>query len=139
MNLTAAIQTIQYTDSTTSGASLLPAPINALIDSTIPDIWLPVDACGAFEKAFGITWNPLKNYYFLNSTQHDALVKQNASVTFSLGNTDDGPSIDIVLPYASFDLQIGEPLQAYEEYYFPLRQALTANQYTLGRVFLQEA
>ena len=103
-------------------------------------MWLPTAACTAFEKAFGIQYNEIHQYYLVNDTQHAALLKQNASVTFLVGNSDtDGPAVKIVMPYAAFDLQIGPPLLSPTQRYFPLRQANDPSQYTLGRTFLQEA
>jgi hypothetical protein len=64
----------------------------------------------------------------------------NPNVTFTLGNQlTGGPTVDIVLPYASFDLRISAPLYNGNTTYFPLRPAPNDQTYTLGRVFLQEA
>jgi hypothetical protein len=55
--------------------------------------------------------------------------------------------INITLPYTAFDLQLTYPAIPDTNfadanstmYYFPLRQAMDETQYTIGRVFLQEA
>ena len=139
-DLLVGLQSITYSDSKVASTPLLPQTLFALIDSTVPDLWLPVEACTAFEKAFGISWDPLHLKYLINDTVHDTLLKQNASVKFQLGNAvDSGPTVDIVLPYASFDLQLGPPILPNVTRYFPLRQAQDSSQYTLGRTFLQEA
>ena len=76
----------------------------------------------------------------MNETEHDMLLRQNANVTFRLGNADDnGPSVNIVLPYQSFDQQLGPPILNNASRSFPLRQANDPKQYTLGRTLLQEA
>jgi hypothetical protein len=61
-------------------------------------------------------------------------------VKFQLGVTPKGgPSVDIVLPYAAFDLEASYPLVRHPTRYFPLKRAANDSQYTLGRAFLQEA
>ncbi|KAL8699736.1 MAG: hypothetical protein Q9201_005835 [Fulgogasparrea decipioides] len=138
--LTVAIQGISVTNSNAE-PQLLPQGLYALVDSTVPHIWLPEPACESFERAFGIVFDPITNLYLVNDTQHDAMVKQNAEVTFQLGTSLNGGSfVNITLPYASFDLvATGPPLVKSQKRYFPLRRARDETQYTLGRTFLQEA
>ncbi|KAI4112284.1 MAG: hypothetical protein LQ345_006546 [Seirophora villosa] len=121
---------------------LLPTSILALIDSTVPHIWLPLDACCEFERAFGISWDRTSDLYLVNETTHQALLAQNANLTFKIGSQRSSTdTIDITLPYASFDLQVLDtyPNIASSTRYFPLRRAANDTQYTLGRTFLQEA
>lgn len=137
--LLVGLQSITYS---TAGAdtSLLSEGALALVDSTVPYLWLPLAACQAFEKAFGISQDPISNLYLVNDTQHDTLLKQNASVIFQLvNNLDGGPSINITLPYASFDLEATYPLAKNPSRYFPLQRANDNDAITLGRTFLQEA
>jgi hypothetical protein len=126
---------------TGSGTSLLPSPIPAFIDSTVPYIWLPVSACALFEEAFGLTWNETSELYILNDTQHATLKAQNASIKFTLGSLTSSTTVDITFPYSAFDLTASYPLTDIGEtaHYFPLKQAANATQYTLGRTFFQEA
>lgn len=134
-----AIQAISVTNSLAE-SQLLPTGIYTLVDSTVPHIWLPLAACQAFEDAFGIIFDPISNFYIVNDTQHEAMLKQGAEVTFQLGTSLIGGSmINITLPYASFDLEIGPPFTKSPKRYFPLRRAKDETQYTLGRTFLQEA
>ncbi|KAL9578760.1 MAG: hypothetical protein Q9203_006976 [Teloschistes exilis] len=134
-----AIQAISVTKSLAE-SQLLPTGIYTLVDSTVPHIWLPLAACQAFEDAFGIIFDPISNFYIVNDTQHEAMLKQGAEVTFQLGTSLIGGSvINITLPYASFDLEIGPPFTKSPKRYFPLRRAKDDTQYTLGRTFLQEA
>ena len=139
-DLVAGLQSITYTDSTTTNKALLSEGILTFVDATVPHIWLPVDACQAFEKAFGITYNSTANRYLVSDSQHSAMQSQNASVSFILGNQISGGStVNITLPYAAFDLTTGSPVVSSNTRYFPLRQAANSTQYTLGRTFLQEA
>ncbi|KAI4201729.1 MAG: hypothetical protein LQ350_003083 [Teloschistes chrysophthalmus] len=133
-----AIQAISVTKSLAE-SQLLGTGIYTLVDSTVPHIWLPLAACQAFEDAFGIMFDPITNFYIVNDTQHDAMVKQGAEVTFQLGTSLIGGSvINITLPYASFDLEIGPPFTKSPKRYFPLRRAKDETQHTLGRTILQE-
>ncbi|KAF2806460.1 acid protease [Mytilinidion resinicola] len=134
-NLVVGVQKIS-----SSGTSLLETGVFAFIDSTLPYFYLPTSACSAFETAFGLTWNSTSELYLVNSTQHASLLKQNANITFTLGTTTSGgETVDIVLPYAAFDLNISWPHVEETTRYFPLKRATNDTQYTLGRAFLQEA
>ena len=139
-DLVVGLQSISFTDATTTGDELLSTGILTFIDSSIPHIWLPIEACQAFEDSFGIEWNSTIERYLVNDTLHRQLQKQNASVSFIIGNDINGGStVNITFPYASFDLNISAPFVDTDQYYFPLRQAANSTQYTLGRTFLQEA
>ena len=136
------IQSITSSEQTTEPISLLPNPILAFIDSTISHIWLPLESCLAFETAFGLQWDPLSELYLVNNPLHNTLVSRNASLTFRLGtDTTSNQTTEIVLPYASFDLEVLDTYPNVNETtrYFPLRRAANDTQYTLGRAFLQEA
>lgn len=135
-DLVVAIQSIKSSDS--SDSSLSSESFLAYIDSSIPWLYLPIDVCEKFESAFGLTYNDTTQLYLVNETLHETLVKQNTSVTFTLGaSLSGGDTIDITFPYAAFDLNLTYPYE--DSYYFPLRQGQNATQYTLGRAFLQEA
>ncbi|KAI4200909.1 MAG: hypothetical protein LQ350_003595 [Teloschistes chrysophthalmus] len=139
-DLVVGLQAIKYSGATGRGGTLMSDGIFTFIDSTIPHIWLPLDACQAFERAFGLKYDNATDLYLINSTTHDALKDQNPSVSFILGNSvQGGDTVNITLPYASFDLQVSSPVVTQATRYFPLRRATNDTQYTLGRTFLQEA
>ena len=139
-DLVVGIQSINYSDSDTPSTELLSDGIQSFIDSTLPHIWLPTDACDKVQKAFGLTWNAAQLRYTISDQQHDLNIKKNASVTFQIGaTTSGGSSVNINLPYSSFDLELLPPQTDTPTKYFPLRQANRPDQYTLGRTFLQEA
>jgi hypothetical protein len=124
---------------TGDGDSLLPSSIPMLIDSTVPYIYLPIEACAEFEIAFGLTWDNSTQLYLLSDAQHTALQTQNPNITFTLGNLTSSTNIEITLPYAAFDLTVSYPIVANSTRYFPLKRANDSSQYTLGRTFFQEA
>ena len=125
-------------DTTTQRQSLLPNSIWTFIDSTLPYIYLPIEACQEFEKTLGLAWNSTVQMYWVNDTLHQGLLSKNLSFTFAIGDARaGGPTVQITLPYASFDLEVKYPFEPGR--YFPLQQAVNDSQYTLGRTFLQEA
>ncbi|KAI1773345.1 acid protease [Hypoxylon cercidicola] len=137
-DLVVVLQSISYSGSTST--TLLSDPINIYIDSTDPNLWLPDSVCDAFEQAFGLTIDSDSGLYLVNDSQHTQLLNSDAQVTFRLSDvTEGGDAVTIVLPYSAFDLTAEPPLVTNQSYYFPLKRAANETQYTLGRVFLQEA
>ena len=138
--LTLGLQSV--TVSNTLQGALTPLSQGALfmIDSSVPDIWLPMSACQLFEQAFGLIYDPLTDLYLVNDSIHKQLQQKEPTVTFKLGITEsEGPSVDITLPYGAFDLQASSPIYPNATKYFPLRRSANETQQTLGRAFLQEA
>jgi hypothetical protein len=136
-----SISTPSRIDSNPVATELLPNKVYALIDSTVAELWLPLDACRAFEYEFGLVYDNKTDLYLVNDTQHEILVERNASITLEMGQgPDSNDTVKITLPYAAFDLQASPPFQNIlnESYYFPIRRG-NSSQYTLGRAFLQEA
>lgn len=129
------------TNVTGSETSLLPSGnIPIFIDSSVAEIYLPDDACSAFETAFHLTYDSNSQLYLVNNTLHAELLAKNPSVTFSINTANTGgPGVNITLPYAAFDLTAQPPLVTTTSPYFPLQRATNNTQYTLGRTFLQEA
>ena len=139
-DLVVGLQSIQFSGSTVASKELLSGGILAFVDSTTPHIWLPVSACQAFERAFGLVYDTRTELYLVNDTLHDSLLAQNASLTFVLGNDiKGGETINITFPYLSFDLQASYTYLNATTRYFPLRRAANDSQHTLGRTFLQES
>ena len=139
-DMVVGIQSITSVSQKGGTHNLLPSGILAYVDSTVPEIWLPLEACQAFENAFGLTYNETTKLYPVNDTLHQTLSDQNANISFVLGNTQSGgDTITITLPYLSFDLLASWPAVDSNTKYFPLKRASNDTQYTLGRTFLQEA
>ena len=137
--LTLGLQSV--TVSNTLQGTLTPLSQGSLfmIDSSVPDIWLPISACQLFEEAFGLLYDPLTDLYLVNDSIHKQLQQMEPNVTFKLGvMASEGPSVDITLPYGAFDLQASSPIYPNTTDYFPLRRAANETQQTLGRTFLQE-
>lgn len=138
--LTIGIQSVTASNTLTGTVTLLSNQILSLIDSTVPQIWLPRTVCDSFEQAFGLTYDPHTDLYLVNSTIHNTLQTLKPSVSFVLGNTGNpADTISITLLYSAFDLQARHPIYENATNYFPLRRAANDTQYVLGRTFLQEA
>ena len=139
-DLVVGLQSIKSTYANGSSQSFLPSPILSFIDSTIPYIYLPTEACQVFEREFGLVWNSSTNLYFLSDDTHRELLASNPQFSFTIGNDKtSATTVDISLPYASFDLVFSPPVFPNATSYFPLRRAANESQFTLGRTFLQEA
>ncbi|KAM0254394.1 hypothetical protein ACHAQJ_006863 [Trichoderma viride] len=138
-DLSIGIQTIS-TNASADNTVLQSDLISMFIDSSVAEIYLPLDACHAFEKAFGLTYNTTLDMYLVSDSLHSKLTKENPFVTFTITTSiTGGSSFNITFPYASFDLQVNPPLVKKASRYFPLKRAANETQYVLGRTFLQEA
>lgn len=138
------VNTMSITQTSSSGNStdhstLSSTAFSAFIDTTTPYLWLPGEVCAQFEAQFGLTYDNTSGLYLVDDALHDSLLTQDANITFTLGNATSTETVDIVLPYAAFDLIASSPLVETPTRYFPLKRADTTSQVTLGRTFFQEA
>ena len=100
--LSVGTQSITSIDTSGIIKDLLPFGIVASIDSTVSYIRLPMAACQAFERAFGLVYDSHKDLYPVSDSLHDKLVAQNASITFTLGHiVPSGQTMNTNLPYTS--------------------------------------
>lgn len=139
-DLVVGLQSLTSSESDGSQHLLLPSPHFTFIDSTIPYLYLPLDACILFEQVLGLKWNDSAALYIIDEELHRDLLMRKPKFTFKLGNSlTEEPTVDIVLPYSSFDLTFKPTYDADPIRYFPLQRAANDSQLTLGRSFLQEA
>jgi hypothetical protein len=140
--LMVGVQSILASDSLNGTASMTFGTNGhmSLIDSGVPELWLPTQVAENFASSFGLFYDNRTNYYIINSTMHDKWTAANPSFTFKLGTTafDDGNSVNIILPYQAFEHQLGWPIYSPASYYFPIRRAANDTQYVLGRALLQQ-
>lgn len=127
---------IMYDNST---IAFLSKPVSALINSAVPHMWLPEEACSVIAKELNLTYNERINYYSMNDRTHAYLLSQNRNFTFQISNGKSA-ALEISVPLRAFVLEYFPENYDMSIYYFPLRQAIDPpNQYILGRAFLQEA
>ncbi|KAK3679517.1 hypothetical protein LTR78_001078 [Recurvomyces mirabilis] len=136
-DLQVQLQSITY--DTLGSTPLLSQNISVFIDSMVSQLWLPLSVCQNFESAFNLTWDDSQSLYVISQAVHKSLMAQNPTFTFRLSGHDGVDNTSIVLPYAAFNMNATQPLANTTSYYFPLQRAKDDTQYTLGRVFLQEA
>ncbi|KAH3945888.1 hypothetical protein HBI81_092710 [Parastagonospora nodorum] len=140
--LTVGVDSILATNSLEGTYSLSSGAHFSVIDSTVPHLWLPIDICTQFERAFGLTYDPRTDLYLVNDTIHEQLVSKNPTLTLKLVNSLENTAnnyANIQLPYSAFDLQASYPYYPNATNYFPIRRAANSTQYVLGRTLLQEA
>ncbi|KAI4193746.1 MAG: hypothetical protein LQ350_008176 [Teloschistes chrysophthalmus] len=78
--------------------------------------------------------------YLVDDALHRSLLTRDPTFTFTIANSlTEGPTVDIVLPYSSFDLGYLPSFDTPTLRYFPIQPAANDTQLTLGRAFLQEA
>lgn len=117
-----------------------PQPFRAVIDSTLPFLYLPSGVCDEFASRLGLTHDPATDLYILNNTQRTTNKQTIQSITFALVDTEySGNSTTIELGYNAFDLEATLPLYEQATPYFPIRKSLSGDHNVLGRAFLQEA
>ena len=124
--LSVPIQSISATNTLDGAGMLTNTSFVAVIDSTVPHMWLPLEACTKFEQAFGLTFDPDTGLYLVNDTIHTRLQQMNPSVLISLGSSNDpSETIQISFPYDAFDLEASHPLYPsnMSKTYFPIRRA----------------
>lgn len=117
-----------------------------IIDSSTPFLWLPESVCDSFASALNLTWNSTINLYtFGNGTTLQTLLNQELTFTFTIAGISGPTNIDLTLSFNAFNLQLSYPFpNLFDQYtdervnYFPLRRTNNAQQYTIGRAFLQE-
>ena len=112
--------------STTSHMNLLERDhVTLFVDSTVAELWLPIEICKAFEDAFGLEYHIDTDLYLVDEVLHQHLVTQNPSITFTLGQKySTEATVQITLPYAAFDLEASPPYRGLQEKtrYFSIRR-----------------
>jgi hypothetical protein len=137
-DLTVNLHSISY--DTLGSSPLLTESIPVFINSLVTHLWLPTEVCQRFEQVFNLTWSDAEQLYLLDEEAHKRLSGLNPTFTLTLGHEEaDGNTVEIALPYGAFDLSGTAPFTDPPSRYFPLKRAERAEQYTLGRVFLQGA
>ena len=115
-----------------TGESLINESILAALDSSHPNIWLPLEDCRLFELAFGLSWNDTVQMYFINETIHSELLQDNTTVVLTLADSRTATNtLEIHIPYGSFDLTADHPLVPSPRKYFPLKRAANHTQVSL--------
>ncbi|CAO2657587.1 Nn.00g037130.m01.CDS01 [Neocucurbitaria sp. VM-36] len=134
---------IQRITANNTNDGLLTTPIISYISTLVPDIWLPIEACNAFQRAFHLSYSLDTEVFYANSSQHALNLASNPVVSFGVGPEVSGASINISMPYWNFYLAAkdADGVSTIEEggFRFPIRRASKDTEFILGRAFLQSA
>ena len=125
-----------------NGLQLLSAPILALLDSTVPHLWLPEECCQLFESQLELVYNETLNLYLINSSSTNALLHRNLNISFHISNDAASPAdVTIQIPLRALVLNATNQARhiSGNATYFPIRRAANSTQFTLGRAFFQYA
>jgi hypothetical protein len=144
-DLSVLVNSVQIVASGAGTSTTITVGTSALIDSVVPEIWLPSGVCDQFESALGLVLDRPTQMYLMNDTQRANL--QLTSFTFLLASPQNpSATTRIIIPYAAFDLTAKYPLAGINgssgpasRRYFPLRRSNDTQGSFLGRAFLQEA
>lgn len=124
---------------TLSAAFGLPS-LQLAIDAGVSQLWLPKVICDKLAESLGLTFDSSTELYLVNDTTRTKLLDLAPEFTFILAaNATSDETVNIVLPYAAFDLTVSQPFYNTSRRYFPIRRAADEKLYVLGRTFLQEA
>lgn len=134
------VGTIGYKPEDSNDFNLALSGFDAIIDSTLPYLWLPDDACDRFRDRFRLTYDEERNLYTINETDHIYNKNQGGKINFNLNSREEGETAQttISFPYDAFALEGNYPLFNETTLYFPIRKSANRT-YVLGRTFLQEA
>jgi hypothetical protein len=133
---------IKYQDSHVSSttANSASTTFNAIIDSTLPYLYLPQSVCDNFALQLGLTLDTNTTLYTLNETQR--LSNQGLTISIIVADTKNLQlRKEIIFPYSAFDLYASWPIYDNPVPYFPIRQVASSSGTVnvLGRAFLQQA
>jgi hypothetical protein len=112
----------------------------AVIDSTLPYLFLPSDMCQWFADRYNLRWEPSTGLYFVNATTAAQNLLDTKDISFTLQDALGGDGqVTISFPYDAFDawaswtwgMNFYQPI-------FPIRNQ-TGDKAVLGRAFLQQA
>jgi hypothetical protein len=137
--------TLSIKSITVDGTAAESTDLVALLDTMVPDLWLPKTVCDLFEDKFGLEWNETWEMYLVNDTQRGRLQSESTSVSFNLTPTSGSSKVvTITLPYSAFDHEVKYPLVNITDdqttlHYFPLKRTPAGTTNFLGRTFFQEA
>jgi Eukaryotic aspartyl protease len=137
-----AINILNGTEANANKTRISNTPFNAVVDSGVSPFFLPTAICNSFANYLALKYNETLDTYLVNETDHNRLENDSPSMEISLAaEATGGKEITILLPYSSLELRLTKEYPNATQWtrYFPLRPTDNPTQYTLGRVFLQEA
>ncbi|KXX73280.1 hypothetical protein MMYC01_210629 [Madurella mycetomatis] len=123
-------------------SDLVEAPVDAVLDARHLFLELPEEACGRFQRVFGLIEDPSTGLFLLSDASRTRLQELKPNISIEVGRVGErgSQSLTISLPYAAFDHEILLNTFSSPKAYFPIRVASPQRGVAvLGRVFFQEA
>lgn len=134
----AGIQGLSNKKGENSTVRFLSKPLQVLVNSAVPHMWLPEEVCSIFAAELGLMYNPRSNYYTIDEQTRAKNSQENRTFVFNL-SPQKSTSLKISIPWIAFDLGYAPDDYDMSIRYFPLRQTIDpSDRYILGRAFLQE-
>lgn len=85
-SLTVGLQTITATNTLNGTVSIISPPgIYALMDSGVPELWLPTEACDIIAEAFGVVYDITSQHCLVNDATHTKMDQLNPAIQFNIG------------------------------------------------------
>ncbi|KAF2843522.1 acid protease, partial [Patellaria atrata CBS 101060] len=113
---------------------------DAVIDTTLPYLWLPEAVCDRFQSIFNLVFDDDSDLYTINETAHNLNMANNPTVIITLSDpTNSTERVSIEIPYRAFFLEIPSSIRTNASHYFPIRRSENQIRFTLGRTLLQES
>jgi hypothetical protein len=100
----------------------------------VSQLWLPKVICDKLAESLGLTFDSSTELYLVNDTIRTKLLDLAPEFTFTLAaNATSSDTVNIVLPYAAFDLTVSQPFYNTSRHYFPIRRAADEKLYVYAR------
>ena len=125
-----------------TGSGFLSKPQDALLDASVPYMYLPAETCASIANTLPVSFNTSLGLYIWNTQDrayHDIVTSLSYLSFRFTDNTQ--KDLDIRVPFALLNLTLESPLVAQPTAYFPCSPLATGGNETvrLGRAFLQAA
>ncbi|KAI1841561.1 hypothetical protein JX266_012214 [Neoarthrinium moseri] len=122
------------------GNSSMTGGLKTRIDGCSPYLSLPSSTCKAITAHLPVTLNEKLGLYTWNTddTKYSKIVNSASALQFTFTGTTNTEKVTIAVPFRHLNLTLDAPLVSSKTQYFPCFTG-AANQYTLGRAFLQDA
>ncbi len=115
-------------------------PIGAVLDASVPYMYLPTAVCESMARALDLDFDPSLQLYLWKRVDAASHVNTSSHISFQFSDSRD-KDVTVRVPLALLNLTLESPLVAQPTPYFPCRPipAGDAQSVRLGRAFLQAA
>ena len=109
------------------------------MDSTLPFLELPEEACNRWKDAFNLDYDAKRGLFYPSPITITQLRRRAPEVVLSIAApSNHSHSLSIILPFASFDHTLQNDSKSDPIAYIPIKMANKERGVVLGRVLFQE-